>query len=69
MYKISISNNFNYVILNFLFTNKKRKSIMVSTEIWSSTTVFNIGNNQKSFLTTKSTYYNDYWIMWHWRLE
>jgi len=31
--------------------------------------VFNIDNNNKSFLSCKSTYHNDFWrIMWHWRV-
>jgi len=36
----------------------------------SSTTVFTIdNNNKKMFLEHQSSYYNDYWRMWHWRLE
>ncbi len=46
------------------------KCVIVSTQILSSTTVFNIDNNKKYFLRSKSAYYNDFWrIMWHWRLE
>ncbi len=33
---------------------------MVSTKIWSSTTVFNIDNNHKCLLS-KSAYYYDFW--------
>ncbi len=34
------------------------------------TIAFNIANNQKCFLSSKSTYYNNFWrIMWHSRLE
>ncbi len=32
-------------------------------------TVLNIDNNLKDVLSTKSTYYNYFRIMWHWRLE
>jgi len=39
-------------------------------KIWSSTAVFNIKNNKKCFLSSKSAYSNDLWrIMWHWKLE
>ncbi len=34
---------------------------IVSTEILCSTTVFNIDNNQKCFLSSKSSYYYDFW--------
>ncbi len=34
---------------------------MVSTKILGGTTVFNIDNNQKCFLSSKSAYYNDFW--------
>ncbi len=34
---------------------------MVSTQKWSSTTVFNIDNNHKCFLSSKSVYYYDFW--------
>ncbi len=30
-------------------------------KIWSSTTVFNIDNNHKCFLSSKSVYYYDFW--------
>ncbi len=33
----------------------------VSTKILCSTTVFNIDNNQKCFLSSKSAYYYDFW--------
>ncbi len=39
----------------------KKKSITVCMKIWSSTTVFNIDNYQKCFLSSKSVYYNDFW--------
>ncbi len=39
----------------------KIKSIMVSIKILCSTTVFNIDNNQKCFLSSKSAYYYDFW--------
>ncbi len=57
---ISISNN---VLLNFLFIKEswKIQCITVSTKILGSTTVFNIDNNQKCFLSSKSVYYNDFW--------
>ncbi len=53
----------NAVLLNFLFIKEswKIKYITFSTKIWSSTTVFNIDNNQKWFLSSKSVYYNDFW--------
>ncbi len=34
---------------------------MVSIKIWSGTTLFNIDNNQKCFLSSKSAYYYDFW--------
>ncbi len=34
---------------------------MLLIQIWSSSTVFNIDNNQKCFLNRKSAYYNDFW--------
>ncbi len=40
---------------------KKIKCIMVSTQILCSTTVFNIDNNQKCFLSSKSVYVYDFW--------
>ncbi len=39
---------------------------MVSTKIWSSTTVFNIDDNQKYFLSIKSEYENDFWRSCDW---
>jgi len=39
------------------------KSVSVSTEILSSTTVFNIDNKNKCFLSSKSAYYKDFWRM------
>ncbi len=44
------------MLLNFLFIRKK-KFVTVSTKILSSTTVFNIDNNNKYLLSSKSTYY------------
>ncbi len=51
------------VLLNFLFICEswKIKCITVSTKILCSTTVFNIDNNQKCFLSSKSAYYYDFW--------
>ncbi len=48
----------NAVLLNFLFIKEswKIKCITVSTKTFSSTTVFNIDNNQKCFLSSKSAY-------------
>ncbi len=48
----------NAELLNFLFIKEswKIKSSMVSTKTWSSRTVFNIDNNQKCFLSSKSAY-------------
>jgi len=42
---------------------------MVSSKILCSTTVFNIDNNQKCFLSSKSAYYYDFWRSCGWRLE
>ncbi len=43
------------------------KCIMFFTKILSSTTVFNVDNNKKCFLSSKSAYYNDFCRnMWHW---
>ncbi len=52
-----------YSILNFLFIKESWNiiHITISTKIWSSTTVFNIDNNQKCFLSSKSVYYYDFW--------
>ncbi len=37
--------------------NKMTKNVSMSTQkIWSSTTIFNIGNNHKCFLSSKSAY-------------
>ncbi len=43
----------------------------IHIKIWSSTTVFNIDDNQKCFSwAAYQQYHNDFWrIMWHWRLE
>ncbi len=62
-------------------TNKSQKTTLISpmfldsiytyncTYIYLFTSVFNIDNNKKCFLSRKSAYYNDFWrIMWHWRL-
>ncbi len=49
-----------YKRIPFLFYNPKT-CIMFFTKIFSSTTVFNIDNNQKCFLSSKSSYYNDFW--------
>ncbi len=53
----------NAVLLNFIFICEswKIKYITVSTKILCSTTVFNIDNNQKCFLSSKSAYYYDFW--------
>ncbi len=40
---------------------EKIKCITVSTKILGSTTVFNIDNNNKCFLSSKSAYYYDFW--------
>jgi len=42
----------NAVLLNFLSIKESwgKKSVMFSTKIWSSTTTFNIDNDQKCFL-------------------
>jgi len=37
-----------------------KKSVMISTKTFSSTTVFNIDKNKERFLSTKSAYYNDF---------
>ncbi len=46
------------MLLNFQFIQKKRekKCILVSTEILSSTAVFNTDNKKKCNLSTKSAY-------------
>ncbi len=48
----------NAVLLNFLFikVSWKIKCITVYTKTWGSTTVFNIDNNLKYFLSSKSAY-------------
>ncbi len=50
-----ISVYINVIVLNFLFT-KKSWNIMVSTKIFSSSSIFNIDNNKKHFLSSKSAY-------------
>ncbi len=45
----------------FICESWKIKCITVSTKILCSTTVFNIDNNQKCFLSSKSAYYYDFW--------
>ncbi len=40
---------------------EKIKYITVSIKIFCSTTVFNIDNNHKCFLSSKSVYYYDFW--------
>jgi len=47
----------NAVLLNFRFNSKKK----AYSKIWSSTSIFNIYNNQKCFLCIKSSYYSDFW--------
>ncbi len=58
-----IISQINAALLNFLFICEswKIKYITVSTKILCSTTVFNIDNNQKCFLSSKSAYYYDFW--------
>ncbi len=53
----------NAVFFYFVFIKDswKIKCITVSTKILCGTTVFNIDNNQKCFLSSKSAYYNDFW--------
>ncbi len=48
------------VVLNFLFIKESWK-ILLNHKILRSTTVFNIDNNQKCFLSSKSVYYYDFW--------
>ncbi len=55
------------ISLSFLNLIQCLSGIIVSTKIFSSKTVFNIDNNEKCFLSSKSAYYNDFWrIMRHW---
>lgn len=51
--------------------NKKEKKVSCFPQtILSSRTVFNIINNQKCSLSSKSLYYIGFWrFMWHWKLE
>jgi len=49
----------NAVLFNFLFI-KNPKRIIVCTKILSNTTVFNIDNKKKCFLSIKSAYKKDY---------
>ncbi len=47
------------------------KCITVSAQMFSSTTVFNIANNdkKKKILSSKSEHYSDFWkIMWLWTM-
>ncbi len=58
------------VLPKLLFIKEScKKCITISTKILSSTTVLNIDNKKKCFLSTKSVYYNLWKTMWHWRLE
>ncbi len=53
----------NAVLLNFLLICEswRIKCITASINILCSATVFNIDNNQKCFLNSKSAYYYDFW--------
>jgi len=48
-----------------------KKMITVSRQISNSTTVFiTDNNNQKCFLSSKFSYYHDFWrVMWLWKLD
>ncbi len=60
--KISISDKcYSFELSIHLWILKKNQCITVSTKICISTTVFNIDNNQKCFLSSKSAYYYDFW--------
>ncbi len=48
------------LFFSFLIKNPKPNAL-ISTEIWSRTTVFSIDNKKKSFLISKSAYYYDFW--------
>ncbi len=61
IYKIFIF-QINAVLLNCLFIQESwKKKTWFLTKILCSTTVFNIDNNQKCFLSSKSAYQNDFW--------
>jgi len=53
--------------IQFICESYKNKYITVSTKILCSTTVFNIDNNQKCFLSSILLWFLK--IMWHWRLQ
>ncbi len=59
--KISISNKCGSFELSIHLWILKKKCVSVYTKILCSTTVFNINNNQKRFLSRKSAYYYDFW--------
>ncbi len=63
---IAISNKCCSLELSIHLWILKNKMYHVSTKILSSTTVFNIDNNQKCFLSILLWFLK---IMWHWRLE
>ncbi len=63
---------FKYILffLTFYSSKNNENNVTISRKILSSTAVFNIDNNKKCFLSSKSAYLNDFWrIMWHWRLD
>jgi len=47
-------------ISNYLFIKESLRSVTVSTKILTSTTVFNLDNNKKCFLSMKSACWNDF---------
>ncbi len=59
--KISTLNKFCSFELSIHQRILKNKMFTVSTQILCSTTVFNMDNNQKCFLSSKSAYYYDFW--------
>jgi len=56
LHKISISNKCCYFELSISINESWIKVYHGFSEIWSSTTVFNIDNTQKCFLSIRSSY-------------
>ncbi len=71
MIKWDIKYKYNIYIQSykcFFFTFKESQNKMYQIFHKSKKVIVNI-NNKKYFLSTKSAYYNDFWNIWHWRLE
>ncbi len=61
---------FVFALLNFVRPYHKRLGFHKKVLVTLYNAVFNINNNKKCFLNSKTAYWNDFWrIMWHRSLE